>query len=130
MALAITVLGAANAGVGFSQGSGSAKAQSAAKKARWCGRVRSHGQKFRVRVNSGRIACRPARSVIRYVLNHGKVTQGSPERAPKGWSCSHGYGYWHGDANALGRSGPRCLRRVHRLVSVEGYAPGFTPKPR
>jgi hypothetical protein len=96
--------------------------------AHWCGHVKSDSkrgsQRFRVRVERGHFACRRARGVIRYVLNHGTPAQGSPGRHPRGWACAWGYGEYHHNPDQGGRSGPSCSRGK---VTVAGYAPGFYP---
>lgn len=70
----------------------------------------------------GRVGCTRARAVIRYVGTHGVATQGSPGRAPRGWSC--GWGYENDRQGNIRRSGPSCKRG---RVRVQGTTPGLRP---
>jgi hypothetical protein len=91
---------------------------------RSCGRVDSRYGPLVVYVKSGRVSCRKARSVIRYVTSHGTPTQGTPGKSPRGWSCFYGYGYYHGDHQRLGRAGPECQRGKKMVAGVD---PSWVP---
>jgi len=91
-----------------------------------CGSVSApaRGGRYRVDVLRGSLGCRRARAVIRYVLTHGRPTQGYPGRSPRGWRCAWGYGR---DREGNGaRVGPNCTRGS---VTVQGSQPGFAPYP-
>lgn len=88
-----------------------------------CGSVKVKKTRYRV-FGRGKVSCAKARFVIKFVLTHGKPTQGSPGRAPKGWSCGYGFGKKKGE---IARAGPTCERRGGVGTLVKGLEPGFKP---
>jgi hypothetical protein len=90
---------------------------------RACGSVPAIGTSFRVYVLDGRVGCTTARSVVAYVLTHGRPSQGSPGRSPRGWSCAWGFGFYHGERFRSGRAGPLC---TSGRLAVQGLQAGYT----
>jgi hypothetical protein len=91
-------------------------------KAQRCGIVKVSGVTFRVGVVAGHTTCGTARSVVRYVLTHGRADQGSPGKAPRGWTCGYGYGRTATGDNV--RGGPSCQ---HGHTIVEGIDASLHP---
>jgi hypothetical protein len=91
--------------------------------ARGCGSVPAIGTSFHVYVLDARVGCTTARGVVVYVLTHGRPSQGSPGRSPRGWSCAWGFGYYHGERFRSGRAGPLCS---HGRLVVQGLQAGYT----
>jgi hypothetical protein len=87
-----------------------------------CGRVPAIGTSFHVYVLDGRVGCTMARDIVAYVLTHGRPSQGSPGRSPRGWSCAWGFGYVHGERFRSGRAGPLC---THGRLTVQGLQAGY-----
>jgi hypothetical protein len=65
-----------------------------------CGRIRVHGEKFSVTVQSGRVSCQEARSTMEVFLSGGGTEHGGPS-SPSfektwtlhgGWRCGFGTG--------------------------------------
>jgi hypothetical protein len=90
---------------------------------RGCGSVPAIDTRFHVYVIDGPVGCTTARNVVAFVLTHGRPTQGSPGRSPRGWSCSWGFGYYHGERFRSGRAGPLCTRG---RLTVQGLQVGYT----
>jgi hypothetical protein len=104
---------------------GSAASSASARQAdRACGDVHDARRTHRVDVFRGNLSCRTAKSVARYVLSHGRASQGSPGTAPRGWSCAWGFAYEHGDSGGTETArGPENLQAtVTPLMPVDPYA--------
>lgn len=91
--------------------------------ARGWGSLPATGTRFHVYVLAGPVGCMTARNVVAYVLTHGRPSQGSPGRSPRGWSCAWGFGYYHGERFRSGRAGSLC---THRRLTVQGVQASYT----
>lgn len=89
-----------------------------------CGTVHADGTSFSVRA-SNNLGCGEARRVVRFVLTHGKPTQGAPGKSPAGWSCGYSVGTTNG---TTGRAGPACTSGRKQAFGYEkGYRPLSAP---
>lgn len=115
--LAGTLLGA-GAGAGATTiANGSPTDTAHAAHAHRCGSVRARNTSFNVGILAGHTSCKTARYVVRYVLEHGPITQGAPGKSPHGWSCGWGYGRTSDGQNQ--RGGPNCQRGSTFVEGIE-----------
>ena len=117
LVLALCIAGASLASVAGAKATIPSRSFADAARAHRCGSVRVKGTSYAVGVVAGHASCPTARYVIRYVLQHGPVTQGSPGRAPRGWSCGYGYGRTPEGQNV--RGGPSCERGSTIVEGIE-----------